>query len=642
MKRLVRIAVVAGMATLPLGAGAVAAPAATSAVDAAPAPQPGFRVLPYLQQPGEDTMTLSWVSETDEPGTVTVSGPGLEGRTTLTSEPRYLDLMEYTEAELTQEIRGLEQGSWLLADSNYKHAVTLDGLKADHTYRYTVEQGGQKHSGTFATAPTAEKWKDLRVVAFSDSETEPYGAVEHREWELHPQTGYTDGSAERPGPGSLWAEKYGSTTRYGEFTLRYPMDQQRALIENTQWIEQADPDLMLIAGDLAQGSGYQPAWDEFWRHFAGEYGTLATHTPLITALGNWETYAALNGGYGTDEDRSPAVISRNRYHEYFDTAGDEANPQFKDSYHRVDYGPLTVLTLDSTNGVPDEDADTGMLSGEIYSGDDTNLNEARRTTDTQGEFTAENYDGAFTEVFPGTTPEDSDLPNFNPGTEQWAWAEEQLADAREQGQIVVVQFHHAAYSNGVHGTPPNHEHADNQSGVAMRVYSPLFEEYGVAAVISGHDEMFERSWVDEDGDGVGFHSYDVGVAADGLRGEQLVQDETGEYVPLRYNTRSEWTAAADEPETWEVDENGNPQLVDGGLHYGHLQMDLENTRCGAEMTLSPVYLFPVLDENYDLVRTERRVYDDVVTVTLDDDGTPVAGATECQPGRDTAPGQQKK
>jgi hypothetical protein len=162
----------------------------------------------------------------------------------------------------------------------------------------------------------------------------------------------------------------------------------------------------------------------------------------------------------------------------------------------------------------------------------------------------------------------------------------------------------------------------------------------IAAVISGHDEMFERSWVDEDGDGAGFQSYDVGVAADGLRGEQLVQDETGEYVAMRYNTHSEWTAAADDSETWEVDENGNPQLVDGGLHYGHLQMDLENTRCGAEMTLSPVYLFPVLDENYDFVRTERRVYDDVVTVRLGDDGTPLAEAAACQAGRETAPGQQ--
>ena len=34
----------------------------------------------------------------------------------------------------------------------------------------------------------------------------------------------------------------------------------------------------------------------------------------------------------------------------------------------------------------------------------------------------------------------------------------------------------------------------------MRAYSPMFEKYGVAAVIAGHDEMFERSFVDEDGE----------------------------------------------------------------------------------------------------------------------------------------------
>ncbi|GAA4428919.1 hypothetical protein GCM10023169_30650 [Georgenia halophila] len=636
MKKWIRIVAVAGLITLPLGATTAVAATPEAAAEGAA----GFRVLPYLQNPGADAMTLSWVSERDEPGTVTVTGPGLRGRAELTSEPNYLDLMEYTDAELAQEIPGLEQGSWLLSDSSYRHTATLDGLKADHTYRYTVEQGDETFDGTFTTAPTAERWRDLRVVAFSDTETEPAGAIEQREWELHPETGYTADSVPRPGPGSLWEETHGSTTRYGEFTLRYPIDQQRALVENLGVIEEADPDLMLLAGDLVQGSGYQPAWDEFWRHFAGEYGTLATNTPLVTAIGNWETYAGINGGYGTPEDRSPAVIGRNRYHDYFDTGGDPENPHYKDSYHRVDYGPLTVITLDSTNGIPDENVNEGILSGEMFSGDDTNPTEARRSTDTQGSFTAEEYDLAFADVF-GATPEDTDLPNFNPGTEQWDWAQEQLADAREQGQIVVVQFHHAPYSSGVHGTPPNHEYADNQSGVAMRVYTPMFEQYGVAAVISGHDEMFERSWVDEDGDGAGFHVYDVGVAADGLRGEQLAPDENGDYAPVDFNSRSEWTASGDEPETWELDENGNPRLVDGGLHYGHLQMDLENTRCGAEMTLSPVYVFPVLDEDYELVRTERRVYDDVVDVQLADDGTPLAGAPDCHPGRGHGTGSKQ-
>lgn len=626
MRTWARIAAVAGLAVLPL--------AATTAMATPPGAQPeaedGFRVMPYLQQPGSDSMTLSWVSQVDEPGTLTVTGPGLRGRTQVTSEPEYLDLMEYTEAELTQEIPALEQGSWLYSGHSYRHTVTLDGLKADHTYRYAVRQGEDTFRGTFSTAPTADRWRHLRLAAFSDTETEPYGAVEQREWELHPD-GYTADSVPRPGPGSLWDQTHGSTTRYGQFTLRYPITQQRALVENLGIIAEEDPDLMLVTGDLTQGSGYQPAWDEFWRHFAGEYGTFASGTPLVTAIGNWETYAALNGGYGTPEDRSPSVIARNRYHDYFTTPGDADNPQYQDSYHRLDYGPLTVLTLDSTNGLPDENVAEGVLSGEPFSGDDSNLTPERLSTDTQGSFTAEEYASAYADVFAADAAE-TDLANMDPGSAQWAWAREQLADAREQGQIILVQFHHAAYSSGVHGTPPNHEqYADNQSGVAMRAYTPMFEEFGVAAVISGHDEMFERSWVDEDGDGVGLNVYDVGVAADGLRGEQLAQNSAGQYVPIEFNTHSQWSASADEPETWRLDENGNPQLVDGGLHYGHLQMDLRNTRCGAELTFTPVYVFPVLDEDYQLVRTERRVYDDVVQVHLDDDGALVAQAPRCHP-----------
>ncbi len=576
-------------------------------------------------------MTLTWFTETEEPGELSIVGPGLRGRVTLVSEPSREPLLDYTDAERAQSIPGLEQGSWLKGESNYKHTVTVTGLRADKPYRYTVSQGGAEFTSRFRTAPTSDRWRSVRLVAFADTETEPFGRVEKREWELNPVSGYADGSLQRPGPGSVWADTHGSTTRYGEFTLRYPMDQDRAMQENVGWIEEADPDLLLIAGDLAQGGGYQPGWDEFFGYFAGEHGSLASTTPLITALGNWETYAAINGGYGTPQDRSPVVRSRNKYHTYFDTFGDEENPQFKGSYHRVDHGPVTVLTLDSTNGVPDENTRTGLLSNPVFSGDDTGLTQDTLSTDTQGEFTAEQYGEAFARVFPGSTPADADLPNLNEGTEQWDWAQEQLADARAQGQVVVVQFHHAAYSNGVHGTPPNHEYPDNQSGVAMRAYTPMFEKHGVAVVISGHDEMFERSFVDEDGDGVGFQSYDVGVAADGLRGEQLALRPDGTYEPLRFNTRSEWMAATDEPEMWVSDEEGRPRLQDGGLHYGHLQIDVVNRPCGAQMTLTPVYVFPVLDDDYQVQETERRVYDDVVTVPLAEDGTMLT--EPCRQGR---------
>lgn len=579
-----------------------------------------FRVRPYLQKPATDQMTFKWVTDAPTPGSLVVRGPGLTQPLRLTSTPEYQPLLDYTEAERSESIPGLEDGSWLKGPRNHLHTLTVRGLRPGRTYRYEVLQDGATFRSSFQTAPTADDWDAVRIIAFSDSETEPRGRVEKREWELNPESGYATGSAQRPGPGSPWADKHGSTVRYGEFTLRYPLDQDRAMRENVHWIEQARPDLVLVAGDLVQGGGYQPGWDEFFGYVAGEHGDLASRTPLITALGNWETFASINGGYGTPDDRSPVVRSRNKYHVYFDGFGDTTNPQFEDSYHRVDHGPVTVLTLDSTNGVPDEDTTTGTLSNPTFSGDDRNLAPDELSTDTQGSFTAAEYATAHRSVFPAESDGD-DLPAFNPGSEQWRWAEEQLADARADGQIVFVQFHHAAYSNGVHGTPPNHEYADNQSGVAMRAYSPMFEKYGVAAVISGHDEMFERSWVDPDGDGRGFHSYDVGVAADGLRGEQLRPTDDGGHEPMRFNTHSEWMAATDEPEQWTTDEHGRLQLQDGGLHYGHLQMDLTRTECGAELTLSPVYVFPVLDSDYDLVRTERRTYDDVVTFPIAKDGT---------------------
>ncbi|MEL7144382.1 MAG: calcium-binding protein, partial [Cyanobacteria bacterium J06573_11] len=173
------------------------------------------------------------------------------------------------------------------------------------------------------------------------------------------------------------------------------------------------------------------------------------------------------------------------------------------------------------------------------------------------------------------------------------------------------------YSSGTHGLPMNHEDSSGQGGTPMRQYQSLFEEYGVVAVFSGHSEMFERSFVDENNDGEGVYYYDVGVAGDGMRGQRT--DEDGNL--LGYNQFSQWTADQSEPELWqEVD--GTLQNVAGGKHYGHLEVNLERTgenpgeADGTRITFTPVYSFPVLDANYDLVDTERRVYGDEIVIDV--------------------------
>jgi len=45
-----------------------------------------------------------------------------------------------------------------------------------------------------------------------------------------------------------------------------------------------------------------------------------------------------------------------------------------------------------------------------------------------------------------------DLADFNPGSVQWHWVIRQLQDARAKGQVIFAQWHHAPFSDGVHGS----------------------------------------------------------------------------------------------------------------------------------------------------------------------------------------------
>ncbi|WP_049562732.1 metallophosphoesterase family protein [Nonomuraea sp. SBT364] len=594
-----REALMRGRARMCAAALAVALlPAGAPPAQATAAPrQADFRILPYLQSPGASGITITWFTGDGRPGRVTVRGPGIHGHrvTPVTGEPQ--PDLAYTQAELTQEIPGLEQGSWLAGPGNFKHSARMSGLRPGSRYHYTVEQGGATFRGRFETAPAADRWRHIRLIAMSDSETEPRGRVQHREWAPGA------GAAGRPSadPGSPWDRTYGTTVLSGTRVLRYPLTEDEGLRRNLAVVKERSPDAVLFTGDLVQGGGYQPGWDEFFRHTAGAAGDLLTGVPIIPAFGNWESFGAINGGYGTPADRSPVVRSRAKFHAYFD-APENGTPEHRDNYYRVDYGPVTVLTLDSNNGEPDDSAASYppelKLTGRQYTGPGT---------DTQENFTRAEYEAAG----------GRDLSDYRPGGRQWAWAEEQLRDARAEGQIVLVQFHHVPYSSGEHGLPMNHALTSGQGGTPMRVYHPLFERYGVAAVLSGHSEMFERSFVDDDGDGIGVHYYDVGVSGDGLRGVRR-DGPTLDSPPLAYNAFSRWTADQGEPEVWD-----GARLRSGGKHYGHLEIDVNRVRDRkARITLTPVHVFPVMDDALAVLRTERRTYSDRVVIDVAADGTP--------------------
>ncbi|HEY3449599.1 MAG TPA: metallophosphoesterase [Myxococcales bacterium] len=74
---------------------------------------------------------------------------------------------------------------------------------------------------------------------------------------------------------------------------------------------------------------------------------------------------------------------------------------------------------------------------------------------------------------------------YGAGSDQLAFAQQTLADfAADPGlRFVFVQMHQGAYSSGSHGS----------NATIRSLYAPLFEQYGVDIVFSGHDHDYERS-----------------------------------------------------------------------------------------------------------------------------------------------------
>jgi len=600
-----------------------------------------FRVNPYLQQPSTNGMLFNWFTTTNTPGSISITGPGLSSPLTVNSTPTREIVLDYTTGEDAQLLPPLTQGSWLVGgagtrDNNYKHSVDVRSLQAGQTYNYTVTQGNQTFTRPFRTAPSASNWQSVRFVAMADSEIEPAARNNRTQWAPGA------GAANRPALSSAFATKFGTQGLNGATVLRYPLTESEGFTRNLSLVDSRDPDFVVMPGDIVQGGGYQPGWDEFFRHQAGEFGDNLTKRPLIAAMGNWEVFATgVNGAYNTNTTANPVRngprFGRSKYKTYID-APSNGTANHQDNYHRVDYGPVTIITLDSTNGGSvggvNEDVrgnypTAQRLTGRQYTGPGT---------DTQDNFNVDAYNAGVATDPNFTRYNTPDLSDFNPGSPQWNWAREQLADARSKNQIVFVQYHHTAYSSGEHGLPMNHADSSGQGGTPMRQYQSMFEEFGVSAVLSGHSEMFERSFVDENGDGVGVHHYDVGVSADGLRGARRLNAASGsdfyDRELLNYNPFSQWTADQSAPEKWEL-VDGVLQLVDGGKHYGHLEVNVERLLSAtltdgaganldnvpfAKVTLTPVYNFPVLDSNYNLLRTERRVYGDEVVLILNAQG----------------------
>jgi hypothetical protein len=327
---------------------------------------------------------------------------------------------------------------------------------------------------------------------------------------------------------------------------QYLIDQTDGYAANLRAISARRPNFIAIAGDIVESGGEQRDWDEFWRHNQ----QVAAQTPIAPAIGNHEYYAGPQNGHYNDVLSEAAVA---KFLTYFRVPDNHApNPAHRGRYYRMDYGPISYIAIDGCNGRPEN------------SSQDTNFHLKGKACQ---------------------------APDFNPGSRQYHWLEQELRDARQRSRFVFVCFHHCPLSSGLHAAPPGTQKPleDPQSGRPLQALLPLFVETGVDVLLNGHDEMMERSEYQ------GLQVYDVGVGGDGLRGPELS------------NPYCKFLAHHDAPERWQ-----DGVLLDGGKHYGHLEVNVSPGPEGWSCEMTPVYIFPVFGQNGQVKSYERRIYPDVV------------------------------
>ena len=485
-----------------------------------------FRVKPYLQYPAQNAISVCWFSDSSALGTVTLDLPGGQ-QLQCRSQPIKAEPLGYNPF-------GEEPGGPHPAVP-YRHSVRFSGLQPATSYRYRVRQGEAEFSDVLRTAPNANT--PIRFMLYADSETEPE-------------------STNTP---------VGKGSNRPEGIKKYLADQTTGYLENLKIIDSRKPDFISVVGDLVESGGEQRDWDEFWKHVAGDYNTVAGHIPMFAAIGNHENFGGPGafGGYSAQA----ADFGVEKYRTYFEfPPNGAANADHHERYYRIDYGPITLITVDSSDGGPHGTAA------------DTNHNlEGSRAAD------------------------------FNPGSPQYAWLETQLQQAQRTSRFTFVQYHHTAYGSGPHSVPFGQKNFSGQSGIAMRVLQSLFMKYGVDAVFSGHDEMLERSLVPGEESLLNgttaphqIHYYDVGYGGDGLRGTAEGFD----------NPHRKFLAHDDAPEVWD-----GKQLKSGGKHYGHLEVNIAPGADGCwTATMDFVQVFPLMNADGNITGWERRTYDDHVVV----------------------------
>ena len=516
-----------------------------------------FRVTPYVQHPTPHAMSLLWLTPSDGSATVEWWPEGnpaaVQSAVVTPREATELGYFGYSHAQ-----------QYLPSLTPWQYRYRIEGLEPDtrYAYRVTLADGGANYSNVFRTAP--DKFRPVRFVAYSDSETQPSSTGDCVVWE-----NYADDHDEQP----------------DGWTRKYYIDQTAGYASNLCCMISRKPDFFVVAGDLAEKGSDQTHWDEFWRHNAGGLNDPAGSTPILAAPGNHEYH-----GYFQADDFGERGMGKYLSYFEYEPNGAAVDADQQERFHRVDYGPVALIFLDPNNG-PNYFPDTVSSGSKTESGQ-PNYKDTNQCLHTDR----------------------CRAPDFNEGTAQYRWLEEQLADASKNKLFTFIVCHQCPFSCGYHGRLNGDKgllaSAEYLSGAATRCLTNLVFKYGVDAWICGHDEIYEHSRVTGvrmlPGGGTAEHTveiYDVGIGGDGLRGCRRTS------VPNPYEV---FRAHVDAPEVYDAAST----LLSGGKHYGHLEVDVSTNELGQwTASLTPAYVFVSKNGTTGELSFERRTYDDVVTIT---------------------------
>ena len=523
---------------------------------AVPTPEDAFfRVTPYVQHPSTNAMSILWVSDSNAWAMLEV-WPASDR-----SNYRFYDVRPREATELGY-FGYSHPKQYLPSVTQWQYRCRITDLQPDTEYGYRVYYGnGESYTNSFRTAPM--EFRPVHFVAYSDSETQPSSTGDRVVWENYAVDNDTTPNSGR----------------------RYYIDQTEGYASNICTIVASKPDFIVIAGDLAEKGSDQTHWDEFWRHNAGELNDPAGSTPILAAPGNHEYH----GYYAADDYGERGMKKFLSYFE-FEPNGAAVEEDRQERFHRVDYGPVAMIFIDTNNG------------RDYYSDSTSDMVNSENGTPNMQDTTQPLFQDRCR------------APDFNPGSEQYRWLEEQLADAQTNKLFTFLVCHQCPFSvgyhgrlNGEYGTESSKEYL---SGAATRCLTNLVFKYGVDAWLCGHDELYEHSRLtgtETLPNGMTrrheLNVYDVGMGGDGLRG----CNRTG-----RPNPYEVYRAHVDAPEVYDA----TGTLISGGKHYGHMDVNVTTNADGVwTATLTPTYVFVSSNTVTGKISFERRTYPDEVVIT---------------------------